>query len=294
MSKLKHILITGAFGQLGSEFKTLSKKQNYLNFIFTDIDSLDITSTKDLITFFDKNNIDLVINCAAYTAVDKAETEQKTAELINVDAVNYLVNICNKYNILLFHFSTDYIFNGKNNAPYKEDNKPDPQTVYGKTKLEAENLILNNLKSGIIFRISWLYSSFGNNFIKTMIRLGKEKKEIRVVSDQIGVPTYAHDLANDIINIIGKINNKLYDCSKPEIFHYTSDGYCSWYELAKEIMIIGNTGCKVIPIETKDYPTAAKRPPYSVLDTLKLRKTFGIRTRHWKESLEECIQLIEN
>jgi len=291
---MKSILVTGAYGQLGQEFNSFSKKHKDFNFIFTDIDKLDISDKKELELFFSDNSINYVINCAAYTAVDKAESEPELAHSINCDAVVNLISVCNKFNTRLIHFSTDYVFNGRSNTPYSESDKKDPISVYGKTKLISEELIINELKSGIILRTSWLYSSFGNNFVKTMLRLGSEKDQINVVSDQKGTPCYGKDLTYVVMNIINQIECGDYVCVKPEIFNYSGEGICSWYDFAVEIMKLGKINCKVNPISTEDYPTPATRPSYSVLSKTKIKKAFNINIKHWHESLKECINIINN
>lgn len=291
---MKSVLVTGTYGQMGSEIKYLSVKYPGFEFIFTDVDYLDITDISSLDSFFNGKNIAYVINCAAYTAVDKAESEPDKAALINTGAISNLVAICNKYKSYLIQFSTDYVFSGKHFSPYKENHIREPLSVYGKTKMNAENIILEKLTSGIILRICWLYSSFGNNFVKTMIRLGSEKSQLNVISDQAGTPTYARDIAEVVLIIIDQIEKGRYYNEKPEIFHYSGEGICSWYDFAREIMILSNSDCKIIPVETKDYPTPAERPPYSVLCKSKIKETFGIKIKHWQNSLKECIYLIEN
>lgn len=291
------ILVTGSYGQLGSEIKELSSDYKELKFLFTDVDTLDITNLKSLENFFNENPIDFVINCAGYTNVDKAETDKDAAYLINATAVKYLAELTNKKSAGLIHISTDYVFDGTGNNPYKENDATNPTSVYGETKLQGELEILaytpltplkrGIVKNSIIIRTSWLYSSYGNNFVKTMLRLGKEKKELNVVSDQTGCPTYAKDLAKVILDII----NNSYDNSDPDnvgtgIYHYSNEGVCSWYDFASEIFKIANISCKINPIGTKDFPTPAKRPFYSVLNKSKIKSTFGITIPHWKDSLK--------
>ncbi len=298
----KNILVTGANGQLGSEIRYLvmndelgimnekSVIQNY-NFYFTDRNKLDITNKKELKEFIDKNNIKIIINCAAYTAVDKAEEEKELANLINFEAVKYLSEISKKYNIFLIHISTDYIFDGKSYIPYKEDDKPNPQSVYGLTKLKGEEAFINSKAKGIIIRTSWVYSSFGNNFVKTMLKLAKEKEELGVIFDQIGTPTYARDLAKIILKIIDKNHEKLNNF-KAEIFHFSNEGVCSWYDFAKAIFEINNIDIKVNPLQSKEYKTLAQRPYYSVLNKSKIKNEFNINIPYWKDSLRECITKI--
>ncbi len=287
---MRNILITGAKGQLGNEIKVIGKNINNLSFIYTDIEELDITNINELETFFQTNQVQLIINCAAYNAVDKAENEPQIAELLNVTAVKNLRQIAEKYNCYLIHISSDYVFEGQNYLPYKENEKVNPQSVYGKSKLNGEQT-LKGYEKGIIIRTSWLYSSFGNNFVKTMLRLAKERDEIRVVFDQVGTPTYAADLARAIITIV----KQTFENSKkfiPGIYHFSNEGICSWYDFAKEIIDIVKLECKIIPIESKDFLTAAKRPFYSVLNKEKIKTTFNIKIPYWKDSLKECLKLL--
>ena len=282
-----NILVTGANGQLGSEIKVLSKDYPYC-FFFTDKDKLDITKKEEIEKFVKENDINLIINCAAYTAVDKAEEEKELADLVNHQAVKYLSRISKENDITLIHISTDYVFDGKNYRPYKEDDKTNPQDIYGLTKLKSEESFINSGAKGIIIRTSWVYSSFGNNFVKTMFRL-KDRKELGVVFDQIGTPTYARDLAKVILEIINN-NYEQLNNFKSEIFHYSNDGVCSWYDFAKAIFEIKDIDIKINPIETKDYPTTAKRPYYSVLNKSKIKEEFNIEISYWRESLKKCLE----
>ena len=285
-----NILVTGSKGQLGSELRYLINQKYSLGnkFFFTDKDKLDITKKEDIEKFVKENNIDLIINCAAYTAVDKAEDEKELADLINHKAVEYLADISKKNNIVLIHISTDYVFDGKNYKPYKEDDKTNPEGIYGLTKLKGEEAFINSGVRGIIIRTSWVYSTFGHNFVKTMLKL-KDRKELGVVFDQVGTPTYARDLAEVILEIIDKNSNKLKNY-KAEIFHFSNEGVCSWYDFAKAIFELKEIDIKVNPIVTKDYPTPAKRPHYSVLNKSKIKKEFNIEIPYWKESLEKCLK----
>jgi len=285
-----NILVTGSNGQLGSEIKSLSKNYSY-KFFFTDKNELDIAKNEDVSKFVEENNIDLIINCAAYTAVDKAEEEQELADLINHKAIKYLAKIAKDNNIVLIHISTDYVFDGKNYRPYKEDDKTNPQGVYGLTKLKGEKAFIEEGANGVIIRTSWVYSSFGHNFVKTMLRL-KDKKELSVVFDQVGTPTYAKDLARAILEIIKNNLNKLNE-KKAEIYHFSNEGVCSWYDFAKAIFEIKNIKINVNPIETKNYPTPAKRPHYSVLDKSKIKNEFNIKIPYWRDSLKECLKEID-
>ena len=284
-NKNYNILITGSNGQLGSEIRELSSNYSY-NFFFTDRNNIDITSKDNIKAFCQTNNINVVINCAAYTAVDKAESDIENADLINRKAVKKLALVSSELNIKLIHISTDYVFDGKNFKPYIEEFQTNPQGVYGKTKLDGENEMRDiNPKNSIIIRTSWVYSSFGNNFVKTMLRLGKEKESLGVIFDQVGTPTYAKDLAKTILDIIPQINN-----DKVEIYNYSNEGVLSWYDFAKEIMKMAKLDCKINPIETFQYPTPAKRPHFSLLNKSKIKSTFNIEIPFWKDSLDECLK----
>ena len=284
-----NILVTGSNGQVGSEIKELSSNYAY-NFYFTCKSDLDITNEKAIEAFIAKNTITAIINCAAYTAVDKAESEIQQADKINHQAVFHLASIAKEKNIKLIHISTDYVFDGTNYKPYDETDTTNPQSVYGQTKLDGEKALqLLNPENSIIIRTSWVYSSYGNNFVKTMLRLGKERESLGVIYDQVGTPTYAKDLAKSILDILPKINNK-----KIEIYNYSNEGVCSWYDFAKEIMKMAKLTCKVNPIETKEYPTPAKRPHYSLLSKSKIKQTFELSIPHWKSSLEHCLKQIGN
>ena len=269
------ILITGANGQLGTELQKLLP-----NAIATDANVLDITDFAAVFDFVKGNKIDTIINCAAYTAVDKAEDDVDLAYKINVVGVENLA----KTGCKLVHISTDYVFDGTGHQPYLPEDATNPVSVYGKTKAEGEMKVLQNSSLAIIIRTAWLYSPYGNNFVKTMRRLGAEKESINVVCDQIGTPTYAGDLAQAIVNILPQINQS--NCG---IYHYTNEGVCSWYDFAHEIMNLSASSCKVNPIKSVEYPTKAKRPFYSVLDKDKIKKVFNIEIPYWKESLVKCL-----
>lgn len=269
-------LITGCNGQLGTELKL-----RLPNAIAVDRDALDITDAAAVEKFVRENNVDLIINCAAYTAVDRAESEEDTAAKINVDGPRNLAAVCNK----IIHISTDYVFDGMGHKPYTPDDKTNPVSAYGRTKLAGERAVLSNASAGIVIRTAWLYSPYGNNFVKTMRRLGAEKTEINVVSDQIGSPTYAGDLADAIVKIIPQLSEKT-----AGIYHFSNEGACSWYDFATEIMDASKLNCVVNPILSSQYPTPAVRPFYSVLDKNKIKNTFGITIPHWKRSLYKCIK----
>ena len=284
---MNNILVTGSKGQLGSEIRELSSNYDY-KFFFTDRDSLDITNEKDMQEFVQTNNINTIINCAAYTAVDKAEADIDNANKINHLAVKSLAEMSKEKNIKLIHISTDYVFDSKNYKPYKEDDKTNPNGIYGKTKLAGEvGLQEINPKNSIIIRTSWVYSSFGANFVKTMLRLGKEKESLGVIFDQVGTPTYARDLAKTILDILPNIKNEAV-----EIYNYSNEGVLSWYDFAKEIMSLAKIDCTINPIETKEYPTPAKRPHYALLNKSKIKNGFKITIPYWRDSLEECLRVM--
>ena len=285
---MTNILITGSKGQLGSEIQALHVKYPQWNFIFTDRAELDITNKEAISLTCKKKNITHIINCAAYTAVDRAEEEIETANAINHLATQYLAEVAKENNITLLHVSTDYVFDGMNYKPYIETDITNPQGIYGRTKLDGEKALLDiNPRNSIIIRTSWVYSSFGANFVKTMLRLGKERDELGVIFDQIGTPTYARDLAQAILDILPQINN-----TSTEIYHYSNEGVCSWYDFAHEIMRMAKLTCKVNPIETKDYPTPASRPHYSLLNKAKIKNDFNIDIPYWKEGLDHCLRTL--
>lgn len=285
-NNMQTILVTGANGQLGQEIAYLSPFYTEYQFIFATKSSLDITQKNALCNFCQQNKVDIIINCAAYTAVDNAESERELADSINHYAVQTLAFCAKEYAIKLIHISTDYVFNGQNFKPYAEEDITAPQNNYGTSKLAGEKAMQAiNPKNALIIRTSWLYSSFGSNFVKTMLRLGCERESLRVIDDQVGTPTYAANLAKTILDILPKINN-----SAVEIYHYSDEGVSSWYDFAKEIMKMAKLTCKVFPIETKNYPTAAKRPYYSILNKSKIKNDFKIDIPYWKDSLDVCLQ----
>ena len=282
-----NVLVTGSNGQLGSEIRELSPEYNY-NFFFTDRNTLDISDKKAVEEFLSRNDINIIINCAAYTAVDTAESDEANADKINHLAVKNLAELAKDKNIQLIHISTDYVFDGKNYKPYTEDDITNPNGVYGATKLAGEIAMQNiNPANSIIIRTSWVYSSFGANFVKTMLRLGKEKESLGVIYDQVGTPTYARDLAKAILDILPNIKNE-----KVAIYNYSNEGVLSWYDFAKEIMRMAKLECVINPIETIDYPTPAQRPHYSLLNKSKIKKEFGIIIPYWKDSLSECLKIM--
>lgn len=286
---MKNILVTGANGQLGSEIREISQSYPDYLFFFTSKEELDVCEKKVVSAFIIKNNIDIIINCAAYTAVDKAESEHELADRINHLAVKYLAETAKENQVSLIHISTDYVFNGEGFKPYPEDYPKKPVNMYGKTKLAGEDAIFNvNPANSMVIRTSWVYSSFGNNFVKTMLRLGEERKELNVIADQVGAPTYARDLAEFILSTA--VGNK---SDKITVYHFSNEGVCSWYDFSKEIMILGNKKCKINPISTSQYPTSAKRPFYSLMDTTKLTQDFEYSIPYWKDSLKECIGILK-
>jgi dTDP-4-dehydrorhamnose reductase len=273
-------LITGSKGQLGTELSKLLPDA-----ICADIDILDITDENAVKNFVRDNNIDVIINCAAYTAVDKAETDIEMATKINVDGPRNLA----KSGAKVIHISTDYVFDGTGHRPYNPDEKTNPVSVYGKTKRAGEVAVLENADVAVVIRTAWLYSPYGNNFVKTMRRLGAEKDSLNVVADQIGTPTYAADLADAIVKIIPQITSE-----NSGVYHFTNEGVCSWYDFANEIMELSNLECVVNPIKSSQYPTPAARPFYSVLDKDKIKQVFGINIKHWKDGLKRCISELNN
>lgn len=277
------LLVTGADGQLGRSLRRIFDNEPQLAVTYIDIDRLDLTDKSAVDTFFDNARYDIVINCAAYTAVDLAEKNEVVCSHINTDAVRNIAEAARRHQTKVIHISTDYVFNGKNFMPYAENDVPDPQSIYGRTKLEGEAVLKAYCPQSIIIRTSWLYSEWGNNFMKTMCRLGDQKQEIGVVCDQIGTPTYAHDLAAAIYAIITA------EQWHPGIFHFSNEGVASWYDFAVAIMHHAHKDCHVNPITTKEYPTDARRPHYSVLSKAKIKTIYGLTIPHWEESLRKCI-----
>ena len=282
------VLITGSNGQLGSEIKELAANYKKFDFVFKDLPELDICSFEALQAFIIDYNINIIINCAAYTAVDKAEEDAVIAEKVNSNGVLNLVNALQTVNGKLIHISTDYVFDGDHFSPYKESDPVTPIGVYGETKREGELAVINSDIDSIVIRTSWLYSSYGNNFVKTMLRLGSEKENLGVIFDQIGTPTYARDLAKTCLDILvySKETNMN---SNGNLYHFSNEGVASWYDFAIAIMTLGKVNCHVKPIETKDYPTPAKRPHFSVLNKSKIKNDFEINIPYWRDSLAKCI-----
>lgn len=283
-----NILVTGENGQLGSELKALKKKHKNYNFYFKDVESLDITNSLLVNEYFATNKIDFIINCAAYTAVDKAEEEKDKANEVNCRAVSNLVRVCLKHDIKLIHISTDYVFDGNSKIPLKEDALTSPINFYGYTKLEGERICLKNDTNSIIIRTSWLYSSFGNNFVKIMKNLMLKRDSLSVVNDQIGSPTYAADLALVILTII---NHSKWTAG---LYHYSNEGEISWFDFANDIKHFGNFETKIKGISSEEYLTSAKRPKYSLLDKSKIKKIYNIKVPYYKDSLKKCIKILQN
>ena len=283
-----NILITGCNGQLGNEMQLLEEANPQHTYFNTDVAELDITDSAAIEKFVNENQIDGIVNCAAYTAVDKAEDNQELCRLLNTVAPGYLAAAIEKRGGWLIQVSTDYVFDGTNHTPYTEDEPTCPNSVYGSTKLEGEKAAQQACSRTMIVRTAWLYSTFGNNFVKTMIRLGKEKPELGVIFDQIGTPTYARDLA---VALFAAINQGVV----PGIYHFSNEGVISWYDFTKAIhRIAGITSCHVRPLHTAEYPTPANRPHYSVLDKTKIKQTYNIEVPYWEESLKECILKLIN
>lgn len=285
---MQTILVTGSNGQLGSEMQQAAKRFPNFKYIYTDVAELDICDKNTLNNFVNKNEVNFIVNCAAYTAVDKAEDDMELCYRINRDAVKNIAEVAQENNVKVVHVSTDYVFDGTNYIPYTEDMPVCPSSVYGKSKLEGEQVLIENCKEAVILRTSWLYSSFGNNFVKTMMKLGTERENLNVIFDQVGTPTYAADLADTILQIIS------YNSFVPGIYHFSDEGVCSWYDFTKTIHRIANITCNVQPIETKDYPVRTPRPHYSVLNKAKIKSTYGIAIPHWEDSLEKCIAILQN
>ena len=287
------VLITGSNGQLGSEIKELENNYKKVDLIFKDLPGLDICNFNLLQLFIVENNINAVINCAAYTAVDKAEEETIIAKKVNYEGVLNIVNALKAVNGKLIHISTDYIFDGNHFLPYKESDPVSPIGVYGETKRAGELAVINSDLDSIVIRTSWLYSAYGNNFVKTMLRLGNEKEDLGVIFDQVGTPTYARDLAKTCLDILSG-DSSVNISKNGNLYHFSNEGVTSWYDFAISIMELGGVNCKVKPIQTKDYPTLAKRPQYSVLNKSKIKRDFKIQIPNWRDSLKDCIKKLKN
>ena len=281
-----NILVTGANGQLGNEMRVLSVENPEYAYFFTDVAELDICNEQAILDFVKANQINVIVNCAAYTAVDKAEENVELCTRLNADAVGYLAKAAEAHGAEFIQISTDYVFDGTAHIPYQETEATCPNSVYGHTKLAGEQNALTLCSRSMVIRTAWLYSTFGNNFVKTMIRLGKERENLGVIFDQVGTPTYARDLARAIFTAIrqGVV---------PGIYHFSNEGVCSWYDFTKAIhRLAGITTCHVKPLHTEEYPTPAKRPHYSVLDKAKIKETYSIEIPYWEDSLRECIDAL--
>ena len=284
---MKNVLITGVNGQLGNEMRVLSEGHPEYIYFFTDVAELDICNEQAVLDFVRENDIQVIVNCAAYTAVDKAEEDVERCTKLNADAVGYLAKAAEANQAEFIQVSTDYVFDGTAHVPYKETDSTCPNSVYGSTKLAGEQNALTLCTRSMVIRTAWLYSTFGNNFVKTMIRLGKEREALGVIFDQVGTPTYARDLARAIYAAIrqGVV---------PGVYHFSNEGVCSWYDFTKTIhRLAGITTCKVNPLHTEEYPTPAKRPHYSVLDKTKIKNTYHIEIPYWMDSLQSCIAELE-
>lgn len=278
------ILVTGANGQLGNEMQILAKENLLHTYYFTDVQELDICDKEAVWNFISENKIELIVNCAAYTAVDKAEDNPELARQLNSEAAKEMACAAQACGAAMIQVSTDYVFDGTAHIPYTEDCAPCPDSVYGSTKLAGEQAVMEHCEQAAVIRTAWLYSTFGNNFVKTMIRLGKERDSLGVVFDQIGTPTYAHDLARAIYAMIDKGVVR-------GIYHFSNEGVCSWYDFTLAIhRLAGITSCKVTPLHTAEYPAKANRPHYSVLDKTKIKAIYGIEIPHWEESLKNCLK----
>ncbi len=280
------LLITGAYGQLGNEMRVALQRYQQLQPIFTDVDTLDICNRDAIEALVAKEQPDFIVNCAAYTAVDKAEDDEALCNKINCDAVRNLGVVAQAHGVRMVHVSTDYVFDGLGHVPYTEDMPVAPNTVYGKTKLAGERALLGVCPDAVIVRTAWLYSGFGNNFVKTMLRLGSERDSLKVVFDQIGTPTYAADLAEAILKIVTA------ERFVPGIFHFTNEGVCSWYDFTTMIFCLAGIDCPVSPIESKDYTYRTPRPFYSVLNKAKIKSTYGITIPYWVDGLERCLKVL--
>ncbi len=289
MPKKPSILIAGANGQLGRSIDAIAANYPQYDLVFARREQLDLSKASSIAEYFQLNTFDVIINCAAYTAVDQAESEPDLADTINHLAVKQLASIARQQQAKLIHISTDYVFNGQQHRPYVETDSVDPQSVYGASKLAGEQAVMHEMATNaLIIRTSWVYSEFGNNFVKTMLKLGGERDALSVIYDQIGTPTYAQDLAEAIMAIVASepFNQTSFNT---QLFHFSNEGVCSWYDFAKAIFDQSRIQCDVSPIETKDYPTPAKRPAYSLLNKAKIKGAFDLTIPYWKDSLKKCL-----
>lgn len=285
---MKNILVTGANGQLGNEVRLLAQLHPQFIFFFTDVDTLDICDKESVMAYMVSNKIDYVLNCAAYTAVDAAEDNSALCDRINRDAVANLGEAAARVGAKVIHVSTDYVFDGTSCKPYRENDQTCPVSAYGRSKLAGEEALLAVCADSVVIRTAWLYSPFGNNFVKTMLRLGKEKEKLTVVFDQVGTPTYAADLAAAMLSVIENAEKGSFQSG---VYHYSNEGVCSWYDFTVKIhQLAGITDCKVLPVGSDSYPTKARRPHYSVLDKSKIKDAYQLEIPHWEASLRICLE----
>jgi len=294
MLNIKTILVTGSTGQLGQSFKAIASAYPDYDFVFVSRQQLDLAKSHNISDYFQHNKFDLIINCAAYTAVDNAESEIELTEQINHLAMKQLADIAQQQGIKLIHISTDYVFNGQQYRPYIETDVVEPQGVYGQTKLKGEQAIQTTMaNNALIIRTSWVYSEYGHNFVKTMLKLGQARDSLNVIFDQVGTPTYAYDLAKAIMHIIQSEQFQQPEF-KTELVHYSNEGVCSWYDFAKAIFELNAIDCDVSPIESKDYPTPATRPHYSLLNKAKIKQKYNLTVPYWKDSLKQCLTALQD
>ncbi|MBR5297871.1 MAG: dTDP-4-dehydrorhamnose reductase [Parabacteroides sp.] len=284
---MKTVLVTGANGQLGHSIRQLAITYPQFTFLFTDVDTLDICDAVAVNTYVKEQSVDYILNCAAYTAVDKAEDDEQLCQSINCDAIRYLGEAAYAVGAKVIHVSTDYVFDGTHYLPYVETDETCPTSVYGCTKLAGEQALIAVCPDAVVIRTAWLYSEFGNNFVKTMLRLGAEREQLNVVFDQVGSPTYAGDLAYAMLTILDQAEKGSFVSG---IYHYSNEGVCSWYDFALKIMELGSRNCHVLPIESKDYSAKANRPHFSVLNKAKIKKIYQVSVPHWEASLRKCIE----
>lgn len=291
---MKHILVTGANGQVGQSLAALQTGYPEFNLLLTDRAELDITDPQAITDYFAAHSVDACINCAAYTAVDKAESEQALAHTLNAEAPGWLAKACAERGVPIVHFSTDYVYHGNAAAPYREEDATNPQSVYARTKLQGEQLVQQHSPMACIIRTSWVYAPHGHNFVKTMLRLGRERDQLRVVFDQVGTPTYAPDLAEATLDLLRHAFGRSALKGLNGIFHYSNEGVTSWYDFAVAIFDRAGITCSVAPIVSSEYPTPAQRPSFSVLNKEKIKTTFGLEIPHWQESLAKCLTVLQD
>lgn len=284
---MKTVLVTGANGQLGNSIRVRAGYHDGYDFLFTDVDTLDICDREAVRMFVEENKVQYILNCAAYTAVDKAEDDEELCARINRDAVRNLGEAARAAGAKVIHVSTDYVFDGTNHVPYIETDTTCPASVYGRTKLAGEQALIEACPDSVVIRTAWLYSEYGNNFVKTMLRLGSEREELRVIFDQVGTPTYAGDLADALLSVMEQAEEGRF---VPGIYHFSNEGVCSWYDFTVKILQVAGLGCRVVPIESREYPARAHRPHYSVLNKGKIKSTYGLTIPHWESSLRDCMK----